>query len=87
MKRLFELFGGLLAEQGLVGKGGKIVDASFVDAPKRRVGKEKRETLSGKARSHVDEDARWAKKGDETHFGYKITPNAMRLRSWWRVMK
>jgi IS5 family transposase len=71
MKRLFELFGVLLSEQGLVGKGGKIVDASFVDAPRRRVGKEKGETLSGKAPSHVDEDARWAKKGDETHFGYK----------------
>lgn len=71
MKRLFDLFGGLLAEQGLVGKGGKIVDASFVDVPRRRAGKEKLETLSRKARGHVDEDARWAKKGDETHFGYK----------------
>lgn len=71
MKRLFDLFGKLLAEQGLVGKGGKIVDASFVDTPRRRVGKGKGETLSKKARSHVDEDARWAKKGDETHFGYK----------------
>ena len=40
MKSLFELFGGLLAEKGLVGKGGKIVDASFVDVPRRRVGAE-----------------------------------------------
>ncbi len=71
MKSLFELFGGLLAENGLVGKGGKIVDASFVDAPRRRVAAEKLEELSPKARSHVDGDARWAKKGKETHFGYK----------------
>ena len=35
MKALFELFGTLLVEQGLVGKGGKIIDASFVDAPRR----------------------------------------------------
>jgi len=71
MKRLFDLFASLLAEQGLVGKGGKIIDASFVDVPRRRVGKDKRASLSEKARSHVDEDARWAKKRNETHFGYK----------------
>ena len=71
MRSLFELFGTLLAENGLVGKGGKIVDASFVDAPRRRVAVEKLEELSPKARSHVDGDARWAKKGKETHFGYK----------------
>ena len=71
MKALFELFGTLLAEQGLVGKGGKIIDASFVDAPRRRVSEESLKRLSRKARSHVDEDARWAKKGNETHFGYK----------------
>ena len=71
MKSLFELFGALLAEKGLVGKGGKIVDASFVDAPRRRVAAEKLEELSPKARSHVDGDARWAKKGKENHFGYK----------------
>ncbi len=69
MKSLFELFGSLLAENGLVGKGGKIIDASFVDAPRRRVAMEKLEELSPKARSHGD--ARWAKKGKETHFGYK----------------
>lgn len=71
MKALFELFGTFLAEQGLVGKGGKIIDASFVDAPRRRVSEESLKRLSRKARSHVDEDARWAKKGNETHFGYK----------------
>ena len=71
MRSLFELFGALLAQKGLVGKGGKIVDASFVDAPRRRVAAEKLEELSPKARSHVDSDARWAKKGKETHFGYK----------------
>lgn len=71
MKSLFELFRGLLAEKGLVGKGGKIVDASFVDAPRRRVAEEKLDELSPKARSHIDGDARWAKKGKDTHFGYK----------------
>lgn len=71
MKRLFDLFTNLLAGQGLVGKGGKIVDASFVDVPRRRVGKDKCESLSDKARSHVDEDARWTKKRNESHFGYK----------------
>ena len=71
MRSLFDLFGSLLTENGLVGKGGKIVDASFVDAPRRRVAVEKLEKLSPKARSHVDGDARWAKKGKETHFGYK----------------
>ena len=42
-----------------------------MDAPRRRVAAEKLEELSQKARSHVDGDARWAKKGKETHFGYK----------------
>lgn len=71
MRSLFELFRAQLAENGLICIGGKIVDASFVDAPRRRVTAEKEEELSPQARSHVDGDARWAKKGKETHFGYK----------------
>ena len=79
---LFDRFNELLDASGFNVKSGYIVDGSFVDVPKQRNTKDENEqikkgeipeTLS--ANPHVlaqkDCDARWAKKGDETHFGYK----------------
>lgn len=36
VERLFKLFDAKLVEQGIVGKAGTIIDASFVDVPKQR---------------------------------------------------
>ena len=80
--RLFEAFGEVLTHQGLVAKEGSIVDASFVDAPRQRNTREQNkkikegerpagfEKTTSKGRQK-DCEARWAKKNDETHYGWK----------------
>ena len=44
-KELFDLFFEAIAEKGYVTRAGSIVDASFVEAPKRKNTKEQREKL------------------------------------------
>jgi len=81
-KELFDLFGGLLEEHGLIAHQGKIIDASFVEAPRQRNSKEKNDQIKeGQSPESWDEipnkkrqkdiDARWTKKNNETHYGYK----------------
>jgi len=81
-RKLFEQFGKELEKQGFAAKGGYIVDGTFVEVPRRRLSKEENEQLKAgeipetvTANPHVaaqtDLEAEWAKKGDETHFGYK----------------
>lgn len=77
---LFELFHHHLESQGLITHTGSIVDASFVKVPIRRDGKGEKETIQSgerpegwsapKARQK-DMDARWTKKNNQSHFGYK----------------
>ncbi len=82
IKALFEHLDRTLHERGLIGKSGHIVDASFVEAPKQRNKREDNDLIKdGKRPEAFDEnpnkgaqkdtDARWTKKNDETHFGYK----------------
>lgn len=77
---LFERFDDYLTEAGLMARGGKIVDASFVDVPRQHNTREENKEIKAggepggwedKKRSHKDTDARWTKKGGERHFGYK----------------
>ena len=80
--RLFDKFNERLGALGLIVNEGKIVDASFVIAPRQRNSREenrmiregKGDTLwndnRGKKR-HKDMDARWAKKRGDTFYGYK----------------
>jgi IS5 family transposase len=83
-KDLFDRFFCELEKQGYMTRTGSIVDASFVEAPKRRNTKEQREALKkGKIPEEWkdslhpqklmqrDTDATWTKKGNEAHFGYK----------------
>ena len=71
-----------LDDQGYKARKGQIVDASFVDVPKQRNSRsENAEIKEGKIpqrfeenpniKSQKDIDARWTKKNEETHFGYK----------------
>ena len=82
VKSLFNDFNLQLEAQGYQAKKGQIVDASFVDVPKQRNTREENKQIKvGKipARfeenpavgSQKDTDARWTKKNDEVHFGYK----------------
>lgn len=81
-KDLFEKFTALLEIHGLIAHEGKIIDASFVEAPRQRNSREKnKEIKAGKTPSQWDDkpnkkrqkdvDARWTKKNNQTHFGYK----------------
>lgn len=79
----FATFGQFLHQQGVVGTQGKIVDATFVDAPRQRnTPKENEQIKQGQRPAEwqskspaqlrqKDVDARWGKKYGESHFGYK----------------
>lgn len=80
--RIFEAFDASLVEAGLHAKEGVIVDASFIEVPRQRNGRGENKTIKeggvpeGWEENPVrlrqkDLDARWAKKNNETHFGYK----------------
>jgi IS5 family transposase len=80
MESLFELFTRELEVRGIITHKGTIVDATFVDAPKQRNNREENkrvkagevpEDWSENKRRQKDTDARWTKKNNEVHFGYK----------------
>ena len=85
-KQLFDIFGKMMEEIGVITRTGSLVDASFVDAPRQRNSRDENKTIkeggipeewkaeTPKAKhklSQKDTDARWTKKNNETHFGYK----------------
>jgi len=81
-EKLFDFFHSLLEAEGLLAKRGSIIDASFVEAPKQRnTRSENKEIKEGKRPKGFEEgsakgcqkdcDARWTKKNNETHYGYK----------------
>lgn len=82
LEEIFGVFLGCLEQAGLVAHEGKIVDASFVEAPKQRNKREENEQVKGgevprewlekpnKLRQK-DVDARWTKKDNKVYYGYK----------------
>lgn len=82
VRQLFDRFDSHLRKVGLMGKQGKIIDASFVDVPRQRNSRDDNEkikngevpesfTKNENVGEQKDVDARWTKKGDEKHYGYK----------------
>ena len=80
--KLFEHFRSQLTQKGLIAKEGSIIDASFVDVPKQRNSRDENKKIKEGERpegfkentakgAQKDCDARWTKKNNETHFGYK----------------
>ncbi len=80
--QLFSQFNRMLEERGIITHKGTIVDATFVDAPRQRNSRDENEKIKNgeipeewKQNPHKmaqkDVDARWTKKRDETHYGYK----------------
>lgn len=81
-RKLFDRFGQLLQGQGMLAKESSIVDASFVAAPRQRNTREQNAQIKQGERPdqfdpntpvgrQKDCDARWAKKNNEVHYGYK----------------
>lgn len=84
--RLFGFFNEFLRSKGLIVSRGSMIDATFVDTPRMRNSREENQAIkegksyrevyptksqSASFTSHKDLDARWVKKGEERHFGYK----------------
>lgn len=81
-ERLFSCFCKQLEAKGMITHKGTIVDATFVDAPKQRNTRKENEVIKNgevpeewsenpHKLAQKDTDARWAKKNQETHYGYK----------------
>jgi len=81
---LFDLFNQNLYAMGVVKREGSLVDATFVDVPRQRNSREENKTIKEgnvpeewqtpenvNKLEQKDTDARWTKKGSETHYGYK----------------
>jgi len=86
---LFARFHEQLAQRGYVARAGQMIDATFVEAPKQRNTREENALIKegavpiewGKAENkhklaQEDTDARWTKKNDEKHYGFKNHINA-----------
>ena len=81
-RNLFEFFHQILTAENPIAKEGSIVDASFVDAPRQRNSRDEnkqikegeipegfeKDNAKGKQK---DTEARWTKKNQEVHYGYK----------------
>ena len=89
MRELFDTFSRQLDAAHLITRTGTIVAATFVDAPRQRNTREENTRIKAgeipeewetEENAHKlrqkDTDARWTKKGNETHYGYKDHVNA-----------
>ena len=82
---LFEAVQHQLQSQGYLARGGQIIDATLVDAPKQHISREDKALLEAGAtpadwtpaqRRQKDRDASWTKKHGKSHHGYKLSINA-----------
>ena len=82
VEKLFALFGQHLQAKGYIARGGQIVDATIVSAPRQRNSREENaaikagETPEGweekpAKNAQKDKDARWTKKHGRNFYGYK----------------
>lgn len=82
---LFQRFHAQLAAHGYIARAGQMVDATFVEAPRQRNSREENGQIkagtgpadwSANKQRQKDVEARWTKKNQETHYGYKNHVNA-----------
>ena len=83
VEKLFADFNAALKQHGIVTRSGQLVDASFIQAPRQRNVREENSAIKAGKQPNAwadktagflrqkDVDARWAKKNDETFYGYK----------------
>ena len=84
IRELFDIFNEKLHNLGVIKREGSLIDATFVEVPRQRNSREDNKTIKeGKVPEEwqnpentnkleqKDTDARWAKKGNETFYGYK----------------
>ena len=84
---LFAKFHEQLAMHGYVARAGQMIDATFVEVPRQRNSREENAGIKAgeppevwdkkpAKRRQKDVDARWTKKNEERHYGYKNHVNA-----------
>lgn len=89
MEVLFKQFHAQLAQRGYIVRSGQMIDATFVEVPKQRNTREENALLKENAvpiewgrdenkpmLAQKDTEARWTKRNDEKHYGYKNHINA-----------
>lgn len=83
-KALFDGVSAQLLKKGFIARGGQIIDATLVPAPKRHNSRGEKELIKQGAmptgwkpakRRQKDIDATWTKKHGKSHFGYKLSIN------------
>ena len=92
---LFARFHEQLAAQGYVARAGQLIDATFVEVPRQRNSREENAKIkAGETPADWEEpsakpmlrqkdvDARWTKKNEAKHYGYKNHINADEAHSW-----
>lgn len=86
-KVLFDGVTAQLLQHGYMARGGQIIDATLVPAPRQRNGRGENKLIKEGAmpadwtaakRRHKDVDATWTKKHGQSHFGYKLSINVDR---------
>src|SRR5277367_6307143 len=96
IEKLFAQFDAMLESAGFQASGGQIIDATFVEAPRQRNGRDDNEKIkkgeapadwSGKKKAHKDTDARWTKKNGVAFYGYKNHVNVDRKHKLIRQYK
>lgn len=73
-----------MLKKGFIARGGQIIDATLVPAPKQHNSRDEKELIEQGAmpaswrpakRRQKDTDATWTKKHGKSHFGYKLSIN------------
>ena len=82
---LFNRFHEQLTIHGYVARAGQMIDVTFAEAPRQRNNREENAQIKAdkppadwaeNKRRQKDMDARWGKKNNETHYGFKNHINA-----------
>ncbi len=84
-RALFDGVSDQLLRKGFIARGGQIIDATLVAAPRQHLSRNEKELIKQGAtpigwkpaqRRQKDLDTTWTKKHDKSHFGYKLSINA-----------
>jgi IS5 family transposase len=88
VEKLFTRFDGMLNAHGFKASGGQMIDATFVEVPRQRNGRDDNQHIketgaapeewSDKKAAHKDVDAQWTKKNNVAFYGYKNHANVDR---------
>lgn len=95
-KALFESVDKQLLKKGFIARGGQMIDATLIPAPKQHNSKEENELIKQDAmpadwnpakRRQKDLDATWTKKHGKSYFGYKLSVGVDKKHKFIRKIK